>query len=174
LDGNVSRLDILRGLRAGALHSRRSNPPVVFCEGIICSVLFSDKLYFVWNFQEQTQLRALEGVLTEHANSKQNSHALEHGNFKVGLQETERKGVAYDRHGNTLVRGTRYRKQGLLRHTHKRANQSQKGPPGPKALDHAFSDIMADQDLGHLRLESGSSRLIITNKIFCYVISSLF
>lgn len=58
---------------------------------------------------------------------------------------------------------------------HSQASQPEpKGPSGPKALDHAFSDIMADQDLGHLRLESGSSRLIVTNMVFCYVISSLF
>lgn len=49
-------------------------------------------------FQQITLRRGLfknkhhQGLMsTEHANSGQNSHAFEHRNFKIGLQETERR-----------------------------------------------------------------------------------
>ena len=58
--------------------------------------------------------------------SGQNSHALEHRNFKIGLQETERRRriLSVRKYANPC--SAIWRKQGLLRHNHKRANQSQK------------------------------------------------
>ena len=48
-------------------------------------------------------------------------------------------GVAYDRHGNALIRATRLEKQGLLRHKPQASQPEPKGPGLKLALDRALT-----------------------------------
>jgi hypothetical protein len=98
-------------------------------------------------------------------------HALEHGNFKDGLQETEKEGVAYDRHGNMLIRGSSkiQRSWACCATPTSEPTEPKEAPSGPnQALDHAFFRHHGRPGPGHLRLDN------VTNKIFCYVVTGHF
>jgi hypothetical protein len=118
----------------------------------MCSVqsFFQTNHTLLWTFQEQTPSRFLENIVGKIPMPS---------NMEISKSACKkRRGVAYDRHGNTLIRATRLEKQGLLRH--RQASQPEPKRARPKTcprsrfdklIQSPFRDIPAGQKQGHLR-----------------------